>query len=576
MSATLSSIVSGNAFAKCCPHYVEDFDRCAGISVCSVKPVMPDEWDTIYFSNGIPRVDSALAEADFVAKACLPKINGLYDWISATRRNWNSGRMSSSRKTSGVLEYEPYIKGSRRGPINNQWWSAVYSGASGGAEPAGTHKYVVTPLSSNIPASERWFHLEMQVFMFTKNDDGTELKAAGTVKAIDTVGADLVIWVLAAPDSGLPGVAGAAGYDEALLTRGLANISDYEEFCEQIPAINTRQDSYYWVGTSRMTICDSEIQKKFIERVMDNKAYAEYYHVDDVVYSRQMVEDYQMRQVENFFWGRALSDKQTYSTWDELPTITLDFDGYGLPDQGACVGRRANPIGIVNQLSECNRVIDLQGGQLDLVTHVLEQVYYMDVIRSENGVSSDVHEVWMNSVFAMKFQQAMIAYYKAKTLDTMRMNVNVTSGEQKAFGFSWRDWILDFPAGKTLRIMTHPFFDNWYNAFAKITSVDIRSQGNMMWFIDWSSIYQATINSSTVTNTTGNIQDLAKISQAMACRMKTHKTSYRHSSHTFTNVVECPAASLLIQNIGMQVPKIDSEITRFGIGSVPWDTTLSC
>jgi len=295
-----------------------------------------------------------------------------------------------------------------------------------------------------------------------------------------------------------------------------------------------------------------------------------------VVYSRQMVEDYQMRQVENFFWGRALSDKQTYSTWDELPTITLDFDGYGLPDQGACVGRRANPIGIVNQLSECNRVIDLQGGQLDLVTHVLEQVYYMDVIRSENGVSSDVHEVWMNSVFAMKFQQAMIAYYKAKTLDTMRMNVNVTSGEQKAFGFSWRDWILDFPAGKTLRIMTHPFFDNWYNAFTKIASVDIRTQGNMMWFIDWSSIYQATINSSTVTNTTGNIQDLAKISQAMACRMKTHKTSYRHSSHTFTNVVECPAASLLIQNIGMQVPKIDSEITRFGIGSVPWDTTLSC
>jgi hypothetical protein len=578
MSTTLSSLYSGTMFKKCCPHYVEDFDRCAGITVCSVKPVMPDEWDTIYLKDGLPRVNSALAEADFIAKACLPRVNGLYDFISATRRNWSRGMMGSRRKTSGVLEYEPFIKAARKGPRNNQWWKAVYGGAAGGGEPVGSHKYVVTPLSSSIPDSAGWFFLEMQVFLFSKANDLTMVNGAGTVKKIEVVGSDLTIWVEAAPESDLPGVGDASDFDEALLTRGLVNVTDYESFCSQIPAINTRQDSYYWVGTTRQTLCDSEIQKEFIDRVLsENKLYQEYYHVDDVEYNRQAVEDYQMRQVENFFWGRALSDKQTHIAWDELPTITLDFDGLDLPDQDACVGRRANPIGIVNQLSECNRVIDLQGGRLDLVSHVFEQIYYMDQIRSENGVDTSVFEVWMNSVYANRFAQGMIAYYKANTQDTLRMNLDLKPGApQEKFGFYWRDFVLDFPAGKTLRVLTHKFFDSWFDAFRRITNVDIQSQGNMIWFLDWSSMYQATIASASVVNTTGSIQDLAKISQDMACRMKTKRTSWRHNSHTFTNVVECPAASLMIQNVSMDIPKHDTAPVRIGIGATPWDSTLSC
>lgn len=579
MATTLSSVYTDSAmFKKCCPHYVEDFDRCAGITVCSVKPVMPDEWDTIYLSSGLPRVDAALAEADFVAKACLPRVNGWYDWIAATRRNWNKGMMKSSRTSSGVLEYEPFVKAARKGPINNQAWKAVYGGPAGGAEPAGTYKYVVTPLSSTIPDSTGWFFLEMQVFLFSKKNDLSTNRAAGVVKKVQDVAGDLTIWVEASPDSVLPGVGAASDFDDAVLTRGLVNVTDYEEFCSQIPALNTRQDSYYWVGTTRHTLCESEIQKEFIDRVLrDNKLYREYYHVDEVEYNRQVVEDYQRRQVENFFWGQALSDKQAYNTWDELPTVTLDFDSLNLPDQGLCVGRKANPIGIVAQLAECNRVIDLGGAKLDLMTHVFEQVYYMSMVREENGVDSEVFEVWMNSVFANYFQQAMFAYYKEKTADTFRTNLSIDNGKQQSrFGFYWRDYVLDFPAGKVLRVMTHKTFDAWYDLFTRITSFDIKSAANMVWFIDWSTIYQATIASANVVNTTGNIQDLAKISQAMACRMKTKQTTYRHSSHTFTNVVECPAASLMINNVMMDIPIHTTSPTRIGVGRIPWDSDLSC
>lgn len=578
MGATLSSIYNEAVLKKCCPHYVEDFDRCAGLTVCSVKPIMPDQWDTIYLDSGLPRVDASLAEADFVSKACLPKTNGLYDWISANRRNWSKGMMKSSRLSSGRWEYEPFIKAERRGPINNNAWKAVYAGAAGGGEPAGSQKFIVTPLSGPIPESTGWFFLEMQVFFFGKKNDGSILQSAGVIKKVEVVSTDLTIWVEAAPSNVLPGVGTASDMDYAVLTRGVVNVSDYEEFCSQIPALNTRQDAYYWVGSTRRTICDSEVQNEFIQRVLqDNKLYREYYHVDDVEYSRQQVEDYERRVVENFFWGQALSDKQAPDTWDELPTITLDFDSLNLPDQGACVGRRANPIGVIPQLAECNRVIDLNGGRLNLVQHVFEQVMYMQQLREEQGVDASVFEVWMNDAYALRFQQGMIAYYKDKTLDTMRMNMDLKSGAQQKFGFRWRDYELDFPAGTTLRVMTNKYFNAWYDLMTRgVTESDISSAANMMWFLDWSTIYQATIASANVKNTTGNIQDLAKISEAMACRMKTKQTSWQHMSHTFTNVVECPATSLVIQNFSMDAPDHTGLPTKIGIGIVPWDTGLSC
>ena len=158
------------------------------------------------------------------------------------------------------------------------------------------------------------------------------------------------------------------------------------------------------------------------------------------------------------------------------------------------------------------------------------------------------------------------------------MNMDIKQGaQQEKFGFYWRDYVLDFPAGKILRVITSKFFDDWYDLFSRgVTETDIKSAANMLWFIDWSSIYQATIASSNVVNTTGNIQDLAKISQAMACTMKTKQTTWRHMSHTFTNVVECPASSLMLHNVSMDVPDHTGDPTRIGIGIVPWDSALAC
>jgi len=578
MATTLN--ISEAMWKKCCPNVVEDFDRCAGITVCSVKPVMPDEWDTIYLDNGLPRVDSALAEADFVGKACLPTINGLYEWISATRRQWSRGFMGNRKRMDGTLEYEPFVKMARKGPINNQWWEVAFIGfTAGGTEPVGTWKYSVTSLSDSIPLNPAWFHINMQVFLSSKKDTGGLNQVSAIVKDAQMVGNVLTIWLAPQTDDGqtLPGVAAGSGgvattYDHAILTRGLVNVTEYEAYCAQIPALNTNNEAYFWVGSTRYTVCDSEVQNEYIQRVLrDNAYYRQYRHVPEIEYTRQVTMDFQRRQVESFFFGQPISEFQNKDQWDQLPTITLDFGPFGssMPDQGACVGRRANPVGVMPQLSECNRIWDASGGALNLMS-LFEEIYYMQRVRKEAGVDSMVFEVCMNSTYALLFQRAMVKYYQAEMGGAISFNIDLGAQKQGPFGFYYRDYVLNFPAGAILRVVTHPYFDDWADAHARVTSVDIKTSGNMLWMLDWSTIYQAVLSSSSVTNTTGSIEDLAKLSDDLACRMKTKRTTYKHTGVTTTTVVECPESSLVINNLGYVEPTITGLPTKVGIGRVPW------
>lgn len=572
----LTVAVNTSTWKKCCPYVVEDLDRCGGLTVCNLKPVMPDEFDDIYLSGGIPRTDAMLVEAEIMGKACFPKVNGMYDWISTTRRNWKTSMQGSRARRDGRLEYEPFVKMARKGPINNQWWLFVYNGAGTGDDD-GTQSYVATSLSDGIPPTPGWFYSGLQIFFHLKANDGSGLVGQmGTVFRSAIVSDDLVVWVTPAASQVVPGVGAASDVDEALVTRGVVNVSDYEEFCLQIPALNTRTDALFFVGTTRVTFCESELTRKFMQRLMENKYYQEYINVPEVEYNRQIMEDFQRREVENFFWGTALSANQTATNWDQLPNISLDYTPWTtVPGHGACVGKRANPVGVIPQLAECGRVWDL-GGEALALSDFFDELYVLSRVRADNGVESNVIEVGMNSRFARQFQQAMLTYYKSRLQDTLRMNWDLTAGKQGPFGFYFSDYILDHPIGKTLRVITHPYFDDFADAMSRMPNVDNSTAGNQMWLLDWSTIYRAVLASNKQVNTTGSIEDMAKLSGDMACRMKTLQTTYRHTSETFTNVVECPLASLFVHNISFEIPAHDGNATFFGIGRVPWQDLAVC
>lgn len=575
MALTVS--IDTRTWKKCCPFVVEDLDRCGGLTVCNLKPVMPDEFDDIYLASGIPRTDAMLVEAEIMGKACFPRVNGMYDWIAATRRNWKTSMQGSRTRRDGRLEYEPFVKMARKGPINNQYWLAVYAGAGTG-DDAGTESYVITSLSDDIPATVGWFYEGLQVYFHFKANDGSARPGQqGTVFRAEVVGSDLTVWITPSLNQTMPGVGAASDVDEALLTRGLVNVSDYEAFCDQIPALNTRSDALFFVGDTRVTFCESELTQMFLKRVLENKYYQEYIHVPEVEYNRQIMEDFQRREVESFMWGRALNSNQSATNWDALPTITLDYGPFtDLPGHGSCVGRRANPVGIIPQLDECGRVLDMNGAVLNL-NDFFDELYILHRVRSDQGVDNGgIIEVGMNSRMARNFQQAMLAYYKARSMDMMRFNYDLKSGKQNAFGFYFTDYILDFPQGVTLRVVTHPYFDDYADAMNRMPNVDQTVVANQLWLLDWSTIYKAVLQSSKQVNTTGSIEDLAKVSHDLACTMKTLQTTYRHTSEKWTAVAECPLSSLFIHNLSFDVPSIEGSPETIGIGRVPWQDLPVC
>lgn len=543
--------------AKCLPRIVQDIDRCSGATVCNVGQTTIDELDTLYKKAGDWRVDHVLQEADFRGKACGAKQNGFYDLINATRRQGSRQRLGSRVNKQGQKTYEPFIRMGRTQPINNHFWRATY--VSG---PSSSNYTYDIESATDIPHDIDWFPAGMRIHLFGINkEDGTRVGIQAKVVSASISGGK----IRAVVTSAMAGSVAPAGtkawpgtgdiHTKAVVLRGTANVSDYEEYCPILPGLNSEQEAYFWVEWTRWAMCDSELQNEYIRLLIEgNPLYKKYYHVPDVAYNRQVQEDWQARMVNQFLFGKASSANQTATDWPSLPTITLDSEGQSMPWNGACVGRKADAIGIFDQLHECERIWDLQRQALSLPT-LFEKLYEIKRIRESNGIECTHIELGMDSHFALQFQTAMIRYFNMRGEGLLRLNLNLgAAAKQGNWGFYYTDYVLDFPMGLTLRVVTHPFWDDLVDAhrsaYQDVATNDFNmsSIGAMIWIIDWSTCYQEAIESNKVVNKTGSLSELAAVNSGFACRMKVVQQSYTLNSLAYANIVECPKANLIILN----------------------------
>lgn len=84
---------------------------------------------------------------------------------------------------------------------------------------------------------------------------------------------------------------------------------------------------------------------------------------------------------------------------------------------------------------------------------------------------------------------------------------------------------------------------------------DLESTGRFLWVFDWSSNYQAILGSNSVTNRSGDVGRLAEVSNQWMCVMKVPRRSQKMYSLAYTNVAECPQASLLLENFSSDIPE---------------------
>lgn len=559
--------LTANTFAKCAPAISTNIQQCGTVALCNAIPLTTDDLTDVYMKSGSYRVMEALLMFDMEIKMCGATQNGLYEFLMANKVNMSKRVVPSG--PDSLQRIQPFIKAKQFSPINNEFWKVLDGESSGG------NWSVIVESTSNIPFDVRSFPVGMPVYIRSKSVAGSAMRTAWKVVSATDGGEG-------GANSGVQGTLVLSSLNtnshldsdkignpvEGYLSRGSKNTDDFEKDCAEQPAYLNKKMVPFWIGTTRWSMCKSSKYDEYRELLLtNNPLFKEFGDVDDVEKNRQLALDFQKRWTNNFFFAKALPN-QTMADYDNLADIT-SFDEAGElgVDGGICVGKRAEPVGVYEQLAECNRVVDLQGAQLNLPA-LFQSFYRIIRVRATQGNNNRVIDVFTDSQTAELINQAMIKYYDSLLDGKFRatlpiggevgeINPVVISKAKKAeFGFYYRSYPLSYPQGVTMNVCTHWSFDDELDV---ALNSGIEDTARMLAILDFSSIYPGIIASNRVIAKTGDLATLAKINPDFACVMRVHTRQQTLNSMTYTVIVECPAASLWIENFSSAVPDVTKQ-----------------
>lgn len=549
--ANESGLISANIFEKCFPAISTDIARCGSVSLCNVGKATGDTLTDIFSdSNGQWRNMQSLLVSDFEIKSCGAKVNGLYEFIMANKVNL-SHKINTRKLSGGVLAIEPFVMGRQKTIINNVYFSVT------NGEVNGANWQIDVAAQDGIPNDVRWFPPGQHVYISGMTVAGTKTETSWSVVSATIVGA-IIRLVVSSQNLGtfLP-AAKVTSPTSGVLRRGINNVNDYEKWCDQIPGLNPNKDVPFFVGTTRYTMCWDELYDKYQTLLRaNNPMFAKYGDVEAVELNKQIGADFQRRWVEAFFFEKPISTNQTINLYTNLDQITTFASSplYLPSSEGRCIGYRANPTGVYEQLAQCNRVFDLGGAKLNL-TELFRLLYAIARVREQSGQESGTIDLFMDTWMAGLFHRAMVAYYDDQSGGNFRMVLDLQQaklGESGPLGFRFNSYRLISPA-LNIAVITHPYFDDIVSAHTNVNA-NLESAGRSIWILDFAGIYPGIIESNRVVNNTGDLTRLAEVDDSYACVMKNPTQKVTLNSVTYTVVVECPQANAILENIEFSVP----------------------
>ncbi len=570
--------LNANSFSKCAASISTNIKQCGTVTICDAIPLEVGDLTTTYMSGDNYRVMQGLLEHDFEIRMCEAVQNGLYDFLMANKVNM-SKRINYRKFDSGYAEIEPFVMARQYSPINDAYW-LVNDG-----EASGQNWSVQITSTTNIPIDARAWPVGQRVYIDGISEGGSATKTAWAVVSVTTYDDNTAVLVLSSQNTNsyLPADKLTSPVN-GIMVRGTNNVSDYEKFCNEAPAYLNWKNVPFWWETKRNSLCTSSNYLKWKKSVMENPLYAEFGDLSEIERNKQLGVDFQKRVVNDFFWGKALP-YQDLSTFNSLEQIEA-FDGTGLGvDGGTCQGRRANAIGVYEQMAQCNRIADLQGESVNLNT-LFNTLYDIQRVRNSNGSSAaNSIDIFTDSVTADQFNDSMVLYYSGKLNNTFRTTQDLASKgdasplfhqaevKNAEFGFAYRSYRLAFP-NITINVITHYFFDDYYTAQHRAGQDNV---GRMLWVLDFTGIYPGILATNKMVQRTGDLKTLASINPDFACVMKVPTKEQTLMSVTSTVVVECPMGNLIIENFAaglMSVTPVSRDSRYPDTGSTTTTTTI--
>lgn len=539
---------------QCNPRLITVDSSCGcTLTRASITGMTPAAFENL----GTLEIDAArlIAQEKELRKTGVPQ-RALKDLLMSRMVGLDKKNIGSNRQ-SIIMPYEMRVQ---QHNVNSNYWTVTAGVAGAGTHP-GSWKLTLQNANGDFATSlvdlEKYFLAGKYLVVMTKNlTTGVSYKLQ--FKVISAVNADS--GGVEKADVTVEPPYTTAYYNATLTTDqknvykptagvaiNLANsISNYEDYCLQYPAENTRKLRAFWRQTIRDTWCYTDAYLEALNAPLTSDYWKKFRTLPLAEQRKRQGMQEERDLFNTIFYGEPINEKQTPDTYTQLPTVEdPNFED-------ACVLEyKANTEGIRYQLSRCGKVIDMQGAALDI--DLLRELGY--VLKRNREINSG--EINRLDVFTDRFtfgliRSVMIRYYKAKYgVDTTRF---YTPKQSLSFQNQvlWDYDIFEFPEdGFELAVFRDSYFDDHLAAFPD----QIKSAGRQLWVIDWSDIEVGIGDTRSVTR-----HDPDPATNALyKCRIQANITHYQLHSKVLQVAVVDPNRHLIFENYSDECPGITYE-----------------
>lgn len=603
--------LSDRFVSQCSPVIGTSYDTCGTITKASIAHLKPSQLDSLFKSGGLFADLDSWFKHSIEMRACGTKTFGWYDWIMANADMslytgaYRNDVMKGSTVVKGPNLLRPLVLGRQMTVINREYWkvedgidAAGYAAGETAAQaigdlsdgplaakPAGTTAILRVTNRYGMPMDPGWFRVKEVIHVFNRVG-GTAKQGNWRVTGTPAVNSTSTYMDVPVASENAASTepfhdytantTNAAGDDVVgLMVPGINNVIDYESWCTNLPNIEGKKLVPFWYQTYRNARCvDAEYESVFTRLSESNEAWRQFGDIDLTERNKQDEEEAQRRFVTAFFFQKKISTNQTLELWESLEAINTVTESGLTPGLGGKIqGRRANWVGVKEQLRECDRIRDLGGAALNLEEFFLMnyQIYRTRKTNMlgapERGKQRMVIDWFTNSPFRSNFFRAMVDYYKNLYGNALQFNVDIgDQGQETALGMVYDTYKVSHPAAVDIRIISSDFFDDWYDEHVEL---GMGAAGNLLLALEIGkpsagSIYYGMLASNRKTYSTAEIEKLAALDSTFRCVMATTSVRQTLTSNTGLVVVECPLRNLWVQNIKQAKPTITP-------ASVPYD-----
>lgn len=469
----------------------------------------------------------------------------------------------------------PYIQRTQRSFINANYFT-IEAGVAD-SEAGTTVNGVVIPASAwkltlNLGASwlktdleniERYFKPGNTLIVLTWSDTTAKNAVTLVFKIIRASNADAggvkKAYVTVEPNVASDTWAGMSSPEKAAFqpTFGVAqtganSVSDREAWCVNSPADMSRKIIVNWMQTSRFSRQLDESYQKTLDSIMKGKvnAFMQGFQFNTIAEQNKRAAQLEDEEwLRSVFFGQRINDKQTVEGYQNLPVV------YDIEDGSCPLEYKANALGIFTFLTDCNRVIDLNGGDLDL-DYVFSQLYLLKRHRESDGDRVSVIDSMTDRLTSNKILDAMTKYYKVKygfTLERVaKIGEKITHEGYVLFNYN----VYDVPEQSVQWAVFHDtFFDDMIDAFpATVGGQDFKSRARQLWFLDWSDISVGIAGTKSVKRK----QPSVETNSLYKCVITPNIKEFNLRSTKWTVMVDRPHRHLIIHNFSGNCPTISA------------------